>query len=87
MARFEEKFSLWRAILAEHFRKDKIMFSLHGVHVPHRKSTAEKSAVRMAPPARVVLPMSMHIGRPAEVQVRVGDTVFVGTMKIGRAHV
>ena len=60
------------------------MFSLHGVHVPHRKSTAEKSAVRMAPPARVVLPMSMHIGRPAEVQVRVGDTVFVGTM-IGAA--
>ncbi len=56
------------------------MFSLHGVRVPHRKGTAEKSVARMTPPARVVLPMSMHIGRPAEVQVKAGDTVFVGTM-------
>lgn len=60
------------------------MFSLHGIHVPHRKGTADKTTVRMAPPARVALPMSMHIGRPAEVQVAPGDTVLVGT-KIGAA--
>lgn len=60
------------------------MFLLHGVHVPYRKGTADKGAVRMAPPTRVVLPMSMHIGRPAEVQVEVGDVVFVGS-KIGAA--
>ena len=57
-----------------------MMFSLHGVHVPHRKSTADKAAVKMPPPARVLLPMAMHIGRPAEVKVGVGDEVFVGTM-------
>ena len=61
-----------------------MMFSLRGVHVPHRKGTADKGTARMTPPSRVVLPMSMHIGRPAEVQVKVGDGVFVGT-KIGAA--
>ena len=61
-----------------------MMFSLHGVHVPHRKGTAGKPAVKMTPPARVVLPMAMHIGRPAEVCVQVGDAVCVGTM-IGAA--
>ncbi len=61
-----------------------MMFSLHGVHVPHRKGTADKGTVRMVPPPRVAIPMSMHIGRPAEVQVQVGDTVFVGSM-IGAA--
>ena len=61
-----------------------MMFSLHGVRVPHRKGTADKDTVQMAPPARVVLPMAMHIGRPAEVVVKVGDTVKVGT-RIGAA--
>ena len=61
-----------------------MMFSLHGVHVPHRKGTVGKPAVKMTPPARVVLPMAMHIGRPAEVCVQVGDAVCVGTM-IGAA--
>ena len=54
-------------------------FSLHGVHVPHRKNTAEKSAVRMESPKTVTLPMSMHIGAPAKPIVKVGDLVKVGT--------
>lgn len=55
-------------------------FSLHGVHVPHRKNTADKAALRMEPPKTVTLPMSMHIGAPARPVVKVGDTVKVGTL-------
>ena len=55
-------------------------FSLHGVHVPHRKNTADKSALRMEPPKTVTLPMSMHIGAPAKPIVKVGDLVKVGTL-------
>ena len=51
---------------------------LNGVHVPHRKNTAEAAPVPMTPSAQVVLPMSMHIGRPAVPLVKVGDTVKVG---------
>ena len=55
-------------------------FSLHGVHVPHRKNTADMPAIRMAPPKTVTLPMSMHIGAPARPTVKVGDAVKVGTL-------
>lgn len=57
---------------------------LNGVHVPHRKNTAEAAPVPMTPPALVVLPMSMHIGRPAVPLVKVGETVKVG-QKIAEA--
>ena len=57
---------------------------LNGVHVPHRKNTAEAAPVPMTPSAQVVLPMSMHIGRPAVPLVKVGDTVKVG-QKIAEA--
>ena len=57
---------------------------LHGVHVPHRKNTADKKAVRMPAPASVTIPMSMHIGAPADPVVKVGDTVKVGQL-IARA--
>ncbi len=55
-------------------------FSLHGVHVPHRKNTADKTAMRMETVSTVTLPMSMHIGAPAAPIVKVGDTVKVGTL-------
>ena len=61
-------------------------FSLHGVHVPHRKKTATKAVAHMPAPATVTIPMLMHIGKPATPIVKVGDTVFVGT-KIGEAAV
>ncbi len=54
-------------------------FSLHGIHVPHRKNTAEQAPIRMEPPRTVTLPMSMHIGAPAKPIVKVGDPVKVGT--------
>ena len=53
-------------------------FSLHGVHVPHRKHTAHTPVLRMTPPARVVIPMVQHIGKPATPIVKVGDEVKVG---------
>ena len=55
-------------------------FSLHGVHVPHRKNTAKMPALRMEPPKVVTIPMSMHIGAPAKPVVAVGDAVKVGTL-------
>ncbi len=51
---------------------------LHGVHVPHRKNTADQKAVFMDCPASVTIPMSMHIGAPARPLVKVGDLVRVG---------
>lgn len=59
-------------------------FSIHGIHVPHRKNTKDKPVVRMTPPQSVVLPMSMHIGKPATLIAKVGDEVKVGT-KIAEA--
>lgn len=59
-------------------------FSLHGVHVPHRKNTQDGPVARLGSPKTVTIPMSMHIGRPATLLVKVGDPVLVGT-KIGEA--
>ena len=57
---------------------------LHGVHVPHRKNTAECVPTRMPPPAMVSIPMSMNIGKPATPVVKAGDEVKVG-QRIGEA--
>ena len=54
-------------------------FSLHGVHVPHRKNTQDSAAHHMDAPQTVTIPMSMHIGAPATPTVKVGDLVKVGT--------
>lgn len=53
---------------------------LHGIHVPHRKNTADAAPVRMPVPAVVTVPMSMHIGAPAKPVVQAGDRVKVGQM-------
>lgn len=58
----------------------KMAFSLRGIHVPHRKNTANMSAERMNDVKTVVLPMVMHIGKPAIPVVKVGDHVDVGTL-------
>lgn len=59
-------------------------FSLHGVHVPHRKNTQDKPVARMEVPKTVTIPMVMHIGKPATPIVKIGDAVKVGT-KIAEA--
>jgi electron transport complex protein RnfC len=53
---------------------------LHGVHVPHRKNTADSVPQRLPVPAWVTIPMSMHIGAPARPVVKPGDTVKVGQL-------
>ena len=59
-------------------------FSIHGVHVPHRKNTQNKPVAKMDVPKTLTFPMSMHIGAPATPIVKVGDEVKVGT-KIAEA--
>ncbi len=59
-------------------------FSIHGIHVPHRKTTQDKPVKIIDTPASVVIPMSMHIGAPTTPIVKVGDVVKVGT-KIAEA--
>lgn len=57
-----------------------------GVH-PHdmKAATNEKAIEQLAPPAVVVIPMSMHFGAPCTPLVKVGDQVKVG-QKIGEFH-
>ena len=52
--------------------------------MPHAKATAGQPTNKMPVPEHVVIPMSMHIGAPAEPVVKKGDTVMVGTV-IGKA--
>ena len=61
-----------------------ILMKLHGIKVPHKKNTANCVPVRLSVPETVQIPMSMHIGKPAKVVVKRGDTVKVGQL-IGEA--
>ena len=60
------------------------MSKLPGVHAPHRKNTAHMKGVVLPVSPVVKIPMSMHIGAPAEVLVTAGDEVKVG-QPIGEA--
>jgi electron transport complex protein RnfC len=53
---------------------------LNGIKVPHRKNTADNVPERLPLPEMVVIPMSMHIGKPAVPVVKVGDRVTVGQL-------
>ena len=57
-----------------------MVFYLKGVHLPHRKNTANFVPVRMTVPKSVTIPTSMHIGAPAMPIVKKGDSVKVGTL-------
>ncbi|MBE6731547.1 MAG: electron transport complex subunit RsxC [Ruminococcaceae bacterium] len=54
------------------------LFSLPGVHVPHRKNTSDMAAVKGFMPKTVLIPTAMHIGKPANVCVKVNQQVKVG---------
>lgn len=58
------------------------MKKLNGIKLKHRKNTENSSTVEFPVPARVKIPMSMHMGAPCTPLVKVGDTVKVG-QKIG----
>ncbi len=52
-----------------------------GVSLPKNKeATKDKESVPSSPPKYLYFPMQMHIGRPAEVNVEIGDEVKIGTI-------
>ena len=53
---------------------------LGNTHIPHRKNTADMPPIKMDRVSSVLLPVSQHIGSPAEPVVKVGDTVKVGEL-------
>lgn len=53
---------------------------LSGIRVPHLKHTANRVSQRLPLPETVVIPMSMHIGKPAVPTVRAGELVKVGQL-------
>lgn len=57
---------------------------LHGIKIPHFKNTADTVPIHIPVPKTVIIPMSMHIGKPAEILVKRGDNVKVGQL-IGKA--
>ena len=59
----------------------KLFEARRGVPVPEKKElTAHKPIVDGPESSKLVFPMSMHIGAPAEIVVGVGDLVEVGTL-------
>ncbi len=58
------------------------MKKLGGIKLSHHKGTENCQSVSLPLPAKVSIPMSMHIGAPCEPLVKKGDTVTVG-QKIG----
>ena len=56
-----------------------------GIHPNDRKAATNKKPIEtLPPPARVVIPMSLHIGAPCKPCVAVGDLVTVG-QQVGEA--
>lgn len=51
-----------------------------GARLPHFKNTAETETEVMPAPGTVFIPVSQHIGAPAEAVVKKGDKVFVGSL-------
>lgn len=61
-----------------------VKFIRGGMHLNHQKNTAECASEVMPAPKTVYIPLSQHIGAPANPVVKKGDSVFVGTL-IGEA--
>lgn len=59
---------------------NKLKRSAEGAKTPHDKPTAGKKTVQLPLPPRVKILMSQHIGAPAKVVVKKGDSVLVGTL-------
>ena len=55
-------------------------FCLGGVHPPGNKLSAGKKIERFPIPEQVTIPLSQHIGTPAEPVVKEGDIVKAGTL-------
>ncbi|MDR1981605.1 MAG: electron transport complex subunit RsxC, partial [Tannerellaceae bacterium] len=56
-------------------------FRMGGIHPPENKLSARKQIIRLGVPAgQVIIPLSQHIGAPAQALVKKGDQVKVGTL-------
>ncbi|WP_085536688.1 electron transport complex subunit RsxC [Massilibacteroides vaginae] len=55
-------------------------FRIGGIHPPENKLSAGKKIVRLAVPKQVIVPLSQHIGAPAQAIVKKGDVVKAGTL-------
>ncbi len=51
---------------------------LSGISIAHRKNTVDSVPQKLPLPETVVIPMSMHIGKPAVPLVKAGERVTVG---------
>jgi len=59
-------------------------FRIGGIHPPENKLSAGKKIRSLALPRQVIIPLSQHIGAPAQAVVKKGDAVKVGTL-LGQA--
>ncbi|MDH6304566.1 electron transport complex protein RnfC [Parabacteroides sp. PF5-5] len=59
-------------------------FRIGGIHPPENKLSAGKKITPLAIPEQVIIPLSQHIGAPAQAVVKKGDVVKVGTL-IGKS--
>ncbi len=59
-------------------------FRIGGIHPPANKLSAGNKITPVAVPAQVIIPLSQHIGAPAQAVVKKGDLVKVGTL-IGKS--
>ena len=55
-------------------------FRIGGIHPPENKLSAGKKITGLAIPKQVIIPLSQHIGAPAQAVVKKGDQVKVGTL-------
>lgn len=51
-----------------------------GIHLNHKKNSAENKSVQLPIPKTVYIPLSQHIGAPCSPTVKKGDKVYVGTL-------
>ncbi len=51
---------------------------LNSIGVPHFKNTVDKAPVRIPPSEKVVISLAQHIGKPADLNVKIGDLVKIG---------
>ena len=55
-------------------------FRIGGIHPPENKLSAGKKITALEVPKQVMIPLSQHIGDPAQAVVKKGDLVKVGTL-------
>ena len=53
-------------------------FRIGGIHPPENKLSAGKKITALATPKQVIIPLSQHIGAPAQAVVKAGDRVKCG---------